>query len=91
MSKKNNFEPEITSSQKFDIPELVRFSLLENAMDSIEQAGSNLTGAEKKQWVLEFAAKEIKEVLSRPDYWLPKIMQWIDIFKTAFNALKALF
>ena len=45
----------------------------------------------KKEWVLEYAAKEIKEVLSHPDYWLPKIMQWIDIFKTAFNALKALF
>lgn len=61
-----------------------------SAMDSIQQA-HNLNGAEKKQWVLEFVTKEIKEVFDDLDYWLPKIMQWIDIFKTAFNALKALF
>lgn len=67
------------------------YTQVANAMDSIEQSSSRLTGTEKKEWVLEYAAKEIKEVLSHPDYWLPKIMQWIDIFKTAFNALKALF
>ena len=67
------------------------YTQVATAMDSIEQASSNLTGAEKKQWVLEFAAKEIKEVFSNLDYWIPRIMQWIDIFKNAFNALKVLF
>ncbi|MFM5589555.1 hypothetical protein ACET65_21700 [Aeromonas rivipollensis] len=47
MSKKNNIEPEITSTQKFDIPELVHFSLLENAMDSIEQGLGDFYLAEK--------------------------------------------
>ena len=67
------------------------YTKVANAMDSIEQAGSNLSGAAKKEWVLEYATKEIKEVLTDLDYWIPKIRKWIDIFKTAYNALKALF
>lgn len=61
------------------------------AMDAIEEQGSQLSGTEKKLWVLEYASKEISEVLGNLDYWIPKIKQWIDIFKAAFNALKALF
>ena len=67
------------------------YTQVANAMDSIEQSSSHLTGSAKKEWVLEYAAKEIKEVLTDLDYWIPKIMQWIDIFKAAYNALKALF
>ncbi|ENX48764.1 MULTISPECIES: hypothetical protein [Acinetobacter] len=67
------------------------YSKIADAMDSIEQQGSTLSGTEKKTWVLEYAAKEIAEVLDNLDYWIPKIKQWIDIFKAAFNALKALF
>jgi hypothetical protein len=67
------------------------YTQVAEAMDSVEKEVSSLTGAEKKQWVLEYAAKEIREVLEDIDYWLPKIMHWIDIFKAAYNALKALF
>lgn len=62
-----------------------------NAMDAIEAKGSTMSGADKKAWVLEFAAKEIKAVLLNLDYWIPKITQWIDAFKAAYNALKGLF
>lgn len=66
------------------------YQQIAQAMDSIEAAG-NLSGAEKKRWVVEFASKEIKEVFDNLEEWLPKIMNWIDVFKTAFNTLKVLF
>ena len=60
-----------------------------NLMDAAEKQGG--AGGDKKAWVLAYAAKEIKEVLENADEWLPRIKQWIDAFKAAFNALKALF
>lgn len=58
-------------------------------MDAAEKEKS--TGTGKKAWVLEYVVKEIQEVFENQDYWLPKIREWIDAFKAAYNALKQIF
>lgn len=61
-------------------------------MDAAEKLkNSTLSGEEKRNWVIEYAKKEIKEVFNNLDYWIPLIMRFINAVKTAFNALKAVF
>lgn len=61
-------------------------------MDAAEKLNnSSLSGEEKRNWVIEYAKKEIIEVLSNLDYWLPLIIRFINAVKAAFNALKVLF
>lgn len=61
-------------------------------MDAAEELeNSMLTGAEKRDWVIEFVKKEVKEVVGNLDYWLPIILKFINAAKAAFNALKVLF
>lgn len=61
-------------------------------MDAAEELkNSTLTGAEKREWVIEFVKKEIAEVASNLSYWIPIILKFITAVKTAFNALKVLF
>ncbi len=58
-------------------------------MDAVEklQCGT-LTGEQKRKEVIEFAKKEIIEVVKNLDYWLPLIIKFINTAKAAFNAWK---
>ena len=58
-------------------------------MDAAEKLKeSTLSGEEKRNWVIEYAKKEIVEVFTNLDYWLPIILRFINAVKTAFNFLK---
>ena len=61
-------------------------------MDAAEKLkNSTLSGEEKRDWVIEYAKKEIKEVFNNLDYWIPLIIRFINAVKIAFNALKSVF
>ncbi len=58
-------------------------------MDAAEDLrNSALSGEEKRNWVIEYAKKEIKEVFNNLDYWIPLIIRFINAVKMAFNLLK---
>lgn len=58
-------------------------------MDAAEKLeNSTLTGAQKRDWVIEFVKKEITEIFTSIDHWLPLIIKFINTAKTAFNAWK---
>jgi hypothetical protein len=58
-------------------------------MDAAEKLKtSTLSGEEKRNWVIEYAKKEIKEVFNNFDYWLPLIIRFINAVKSAFNLHK---
>lgn len=58
-------------------------------MDAAEKLkNSTLSGDEKRDWVIAYAKKEIKEVFNNLNYWLPLIIRFINAVKTAFNLLK---
>lgn len=58
-------------------------------MDAAEKLkNSTLSGEEKRNWVVEYAKKEIVEVFKNLDYWIPVIIRFINAVKIAFNLLK---
>lgn len=58
-------------------------------MDAVEKLqGGTLTGEQKRKEVIEFAKKEIIEVVKNLDFWLPLIIKFINTAKAAFNAWK---
>lgn len=58
-------------------------------MDAAEKLkDSKLSGAEKLAWVLEYVKKEVIEIASQIDKWLPKIIEFISKAKAAFNLWK---
>ncbi|PJI34080.1 MULTISPECIES: hypothetical protein [Acinetobacter] len=58
-------------------------------MDAAEKLkNSTLSGDEKRDWVIAYAKKEIKEVFNNLDYWIPLIIRFINAVKMAFNLLK---
>ena len=58
-------------------------------MDAAEKLKeSTLSGEEKRSWVIEYAKKEIVDILNDLDYWIPLIVRFINAVKTAFNLLK---
>lgn len=58
-------------------------------MDAAEKLkNSTLSGDEKRDWVIEYAKKEIRDVFNNLNYWLPLIIRFINAVKTAFNLLK---
>lgn len=66
------------------------YKIAANAMDAIEQT-PNMTGADKKAWVMAFVGAVAKDLDENWDVYAALISSFIDQIKTAYNAVKWLF
>ena len=67
------------------------YSVAANAMDSVEALqDSELTGAEKKKWVLAFVKHAVFNIIENWDAYAALISDFIDKIKTAYNAVRSL-
>ena len=68
------------------------YSIAANAMDAVEALqDSELTGAEKKTWVLAFVKSAVFNIIENWDAYAALISDFIDKIKTAYNAVRGLF
>ena len=68
------------------------YSIAANAMDAVEALqDSELTGAEKKAWVLAFVKSAVFNIVENWDAYEALISDFIDKIKTAYNAVRGLF
>ena len=68
------------------------YSIAANAMDAVEALqDSELTGAEKKKWVLAFVKSAVFNIVENWDAYEALISDFIDKIKTAYNAVRGLF
>ena len=68
------------------------YSVAANAMDSVEALqDSELTGAEKKKWVMAFVKSAVFNIIENWDTYAALISDFIDKIKTAYNAVRGLF
>lgn len=68
----------------------VIYRIAANAMDAIEQ-NQNMTGADKKTWVLSFVKSVVIDLGENWDDYAVQIAGFISQIKTAYNAVKSLF
>ena len=68
------------------------YSIAANAMDAVEALQDNeLTGAEKKKWVMAFVKSAVFNIIENWDAYEALISDFIDKIKTAYNAVRGLF
>ena len=68
------------------------YSIAANAMDAVEALqDSELTGSEKKAWVLAFVKSAVFNIIENWDAYEALISDFIDKIKTAYNAVRSLF
>lgn len=68
------------------------YSIAANAMDSVEALqDSELTGAEKKKWVMAFVKSAVFNIIENWDAYAALISDFIDKIKTAYNEVRSLF
>ena len=68
------------------------YSIAANAMDAVEALqDSELTGAEKKTWVLAFVKSAVFNIIENWDAYAALVSDFIDKIKTAYNAVRGLF
>ena len=68
------------------------YSIAANAMDAVEALqDSELTGSEKKAWVLAFVKSAVFNIVENWDAYEALISDFIDKIKTAYNAVRGLF
>lgn len=68
------------------------YSIAANAMDAVEALqDSELSGAEKKKWVLAFVKSAVFNIIENWDAYAALISDFIDKIKAAYNAVRGLF
>ena len=67
------------------------YSIAANAMDSVESQNSELSGADKKAWVLAFVKSVVLNIADNWDTYAALISDFIDKIKTAYNEVRSLF
>lgn len=67
------------------------YSIVASAMDSVEKANSEQSGADKKAWVLAYAKNVVVALGDNWDDLAEKISVFIDQLKSAYNSAKVLF
>ena len=68
------------------------YSIAANAMDAVEALqDSELTGADKKKWVLAFVKSAVFNIIENWDAYAALISDFIDKIKTVYNAVRGLF
>ena len=67
------------------------YSIAANAMDSVESKNSELSGADKKAWVLAFVKSAVFNIVENWDAYEALISDFIDKIKTAYNEVRSLF
>ena len=68
------------------------YSIAANAMDAVESLqDSELTGADKKKWVMAFVKSAVFNIIENWDAYAALISDFIDKIKTAYNAVRGLF
>ncbi|MFW1924806.1 hypothetical protein [Acinetobacter ursingii] len=67
------------------------YSIVANAMDAVEKANSEQSGADKKAWVLAFAKNVVVALGDNWDDLAGKVSIFIDQLKSAYNSVKVLF
>ncbi|MFW2000691.1 hypothetical protein [Acinetobacter ursingii] len=67
------------------------YSIVANAMDSVEKANSEQSGADKKAWVLAYAKNVVVALGDNWDDLADKVSVFIDQLKSAYNTVKVLF
>ena len=68
------------------------YSIAANAMDAVEALqDSELTGADKKAWVLAFVKSAVFNIIENWDAYAALISDFIDKIKTVYNAVRGLF
>ena len=68
------------------------YSIAANAMDAVEAPQDNeLTGSEKKKWVLAFVKSAVFNIIENWDAYAALISDFIDKIKTAYNEVRSLF
>lgn len=67
------------------------FSIVANAMDSVEAANSEQSGTDKKAWVLAYAKNVVVALGDNWDDLADKVSVFIDQIKSAYNTVKVLF
>ena len=68
------------------------YSIAANAMDAVEALqDSELSGAEKKKWVMAFVKSAVFNIVENWDAYEALISDFIDKIKTAYNAVRGLF
>lgn len=65
------------------------YQAIANAMDSAENI--NLSGKDKKLWVLAYAKSLILEAGKNWDKWAKYVSDFIDAAKAVYNSLRGLF
>ena len=67
------------------------YSIAANAMDAVEALqDSELTGSEKKKWVLAFVKSAVFNIVENWDAYAALISDFIDKIKAAYNAVRSL-
>ena len=67
------------------------YSIAANAMDAVEALqDSELTGSEKKKWVLAFVKSAVFNIIENWDAYAALISDFIDKIKAAYNAVRSL-
>ena len=67
------------------------YSIAANAMDSVESQNSELSGADKKAWVLAFVKSAVFNIIENWDAYAALVSDFIDKIKAAYNAVRDLF
>ena len=67
------------------------YSIVANAMDAVEKANSEQSGADKKAWVLAYAKNVVVALGDNWDDLAGKVSIFIDQLKSAYNSVKVLF
>ena len=67
------------------------YSIAANAMDSVESQNSDLSGADKKAWVLAFVKSAVFNIIENWDAYAALVSDFIDKIKAAYNAVRDLF
>ena len=68
------------------------YSIAANAMDAVEALqDSELTGADKKKWVMAFVKSAVFNIIENWDAYAALISDFIDKIKAAYNAVRGLF
>ena len=68
------------------------YSIAANAMDAVEALqDSELTGSEKKAWVLAFVKSAVFNIIENWDAYAALISDFIDKIKTVYNEVRSLF